>query len=557
MSECRAQYGQRSPPPSAASFWVCQSKYFAQRQSQEIRYPQYVVWELQPDKEAIQKQMSSLGGPVLSSRPHKVWWTPRHIQNLMALQGIKGPSYRLIHGNTKEIFNMKMETMGSPRNLSDDVLSAVQPHIRSWTKIYGKNYLQWPGSQAQLVVMEPELCKEILSNKDGAYPKREPEGYVKKLVGDSMGTTNQADKWSKVRKLANHAFHGESLKSMIPAMIASAETMLDGWKNHEGKEIEVYEQFRTAFSSSYLEGKSFFDNLMKLSFLLVKKFFQSQISRHQIFKSSDDIESEKLDKAMRDFIIVIVKKREKATTTGEENKFGNDYLGLLLKAHLDTNDLVDECKAFYFAGQETSNGLLAWIIFLLALHTDWQEEARKEVLQLFGKQNPTHDDISKLKTMSMIINESLRLYPSVLSIDRKVTREVKLGRLIVPANVELLISCLALHHEPEFWGKTCTFLNHIDSRKIALSMILQRYQFTLSPGYVHSPVDYLTIRPQHGVQVMLHKLFLCVFLLLLAFLNIFDKLWWAPTRIQKLMALQGIKGPSYRPIHGNTKEMME
>ncbi|VVA24174.1 Hypothetical predicted protein, partial [Prunus dulcis] len=120
--------------------------------------------------------------------------------------------------------------------------------------------------------------------------------------------------------------------------------------------------------------------------------------KNKIFKSSDDIESEKLDKAMHDFIIAIVKKREKATTTGEENKFGNDYLGLLLKAHLDTNDLVDECKAFYFAGQETSNGLLAWIIFLLALHTDWQEEARKEVLQLFGKQNPTHDDISKLKT---------------------------------------------------------------------------------------------------------------------------------------------------------------
>ncbi|XP_021824403.1 cytochrome P450 CYP749A22-like isoform X3 [Prunus avium] len=529
------------------------------RQSQEIRYPQFVVWELQPDK-----KMSSLGGLVvivssflclfvllaLIKAFHKLWWTPRRIQNLMALQGIKGPSYRLIHGNTKEIFNMKMETMGSPRNLSDDVLSAVQPHIRSWTKIYGKNYLQWHGSQAQLVIMEPELCKEILSNKDGAYPKREPEGYVKKLVGDSMGTTNQADKWAKVRKLANHAFHGESLKSMIPAMIASAETILDGWKNHEGKEIEVYEQFRlftsevisrTAFSSSYLEGKSFFDNLMKLSFLLVKNSFKVRFPGiSKIFKSSDDIESEKLEKAMRDSIIAIVKKREKAAKTGEENNFGNDYLGLLLKAHLDTNDLVDECKTFYFAGQETTNGLLAWIIFLMALHTDWQEEARKEVLKLFGKQNPTHDDIAKLKTMSMVINESLRLYPSVLSIDRKVTREVKLGRLIVPANVELLISCLALHHEPQFWGedvhrfkpdrflegvakatnnnvaaflpfgmgpRTCVGFNFAATEaKIVLSMILQRYHFTLSPGYVHSPVDYLTIRPQHGVQVMLHKL---------------------------------------------------
>ena len=43
--------------------------------------------------------------------------------------------------------------------------------------------------------------------------------------------------------------------------------------------------------------------------------------------------------------------------------------------------------------------LLAWTVFLLALHTDWQEEARKEVLQLFGKQTPNLDGIGKLTTV--------------------------------------------------------------------------------------------------------------------------------------------------------------
>lgn len=126
----------------------------------------------------------------------------------------------------------------------------------------------------------------------------------------------------------------------------------------------------------------------------------------KFFKTGDEIESEKLDKAMRNSITEIIKKREKKAMAGEEN-FGSDYLGLLVKAHLDTNDsqkisvddLVNECKTFYFAGQETTNGVLAWIVFLLAFHTDWQVKARKEVLQLFGKQNPTHDGIAKLKTV--------------------------------------------------------------------------------------------------------------------------------------------------------------
>lgn len=66
---------------------------------------------------------------------------------------------------------------------------------------------------------------------------------------------------------------------MIPEMITSTEVMLERWKNHEGEEIEVNEEFklltsevisRTAFGSSYLEGKNIFEMLMKLSFLTFK-----------------------------------------------------------------------------------------------------------------------------------------------------------------------------------------------------------------------------------------------------------------------------------------------
>ena len=91
--------------------------------------------------------------------------------------------------------------------------------------------------------------------------------------------------------------------------------------------------------------------------------------------------------------------------SGEEDSYGNDFLGLLVKAHNDANenerisvdDVVDECKTFYFAGQETTNSLLAWTVLLLSIHIEWQEEARKEVLSLFGKQNPNSEGIAKLK----------------------------------------------------------------------------------------------------------------------------------------------------------------
>ncbi|XP_017185090.3 cytochrome P450 CYP749A22-like [Malus sylvestris] len=485
----------------------------------------------------------------------KLWWTPNHIQNQMAAQGVHGPSYKFIHGSTKEILSMKRETMGRPRSLTHDIFSAVQPHIHAWSKIFGKNFLQWYGVQPQMIIAEPELCKEVLNNKDRNYRKQRSQGYIKKLLGDSISMA-EGEKWVKLRKLAHHAFHGENLKNMIPEMIKSSETMVQRWKTYEGKEIEVNEEFRfftsevisrTAFGSSFLEGKNIFEMLRELTSLIFRNTFKLRFPGISMFyKTSDEIKSEKLEKGIRDIITEIVRKREKTARTGEAGGFGRDYLGILLKAHHDANekqrisvdDLVDECKTFYFAGQETTNSLLAWTVFLLALHTDWQEEARKEVLELFGKENPNTDGLNKLKTMGMIINEALRLYPPVVSLTRESLKEVRLGQIVVPANVELHVANLALHHDPKYWGKdvqlfkperfsegvakatnnnavafmpfgmgprTCVGMNFaIIEAKIALSMILQRYSFTLSPGYVHSPIQFLTVRPQHGVQVILH-----------------------------------------------------
>lgn len=42
----------------------------------------------------------------------------------------------------------------------------------------------------------------------------EVDGFAKKLLGEAL-ITNEGEKWAKVRKLANHTFHAESLKVSI------------------------------------------------------------------------------------------------------------------------------------------------------------------------------------------------------------------------------------------------------------------------------------------------------------------------------------------------------
>ncbi|XP_030552325.1 cytochrome P450 CYP749A22-like [Rhodamnia argentea] len=495
----------------------------------------------------------------LAELAQKLWWHPLRIQRMMARQGIKGPPYRFIHGSTKETMKMITEARSTPMdNLSHDILPKVQPHIHAWINTYGRNYLSWYGTQAQLIISEPELIKEVLINRDKTYPKTGSKDFGKKLLGDGLVTTKDEVKWAKQRRLANHTFHGESLKNMVPAMVESVHMMLEKWKQQDGKEIDVYEEFklstsevisRTAFGSSYVEGRNIFEMTANLGLLLSRNSLRMRFpGMSKVWKTADEVQAEKLEKGIRGAILEIAKKREKKVMAGEADDYGDDFLGQLVKAYHDTdeskkitvNDLVDECKTFYFAAQETTTGMLTWVMLLLAVHSNWQEEARKEVLDVFGNEDPDSDGIAKLRTMSMIMNEALRLYPPVIGFNRKVNQQLRLGKLVLPANIQVFIANLKLHQDPEIWGedvhlfrperfaegvskatnnnavaflpfgfgpRMCVGMNFTTHQgKIVLSMILQRYTFKLSPGYIHSPAQILTTRPLHGLQVVFHPL---------------------------------------------------
>lgn len=93
----------------------------------------------------------------------------------------------------------------------------------------------------------------------------------------------------------------------------------------------------------------------------------------------------------------LIEKRMQAMKEGESHG-KDDLLGLLLESNMrDTDehgqsslgmtieDVIEECKLFYFAGMETTSVLLTWAMVLLCMHPEWQDRAREEVSGLFGK----------------------------------------------------------------------------------------------------------------------------------------------------------------------------
>lgn len=80
-----------------------------------------------------------------------------------------------------------------------------------------------------------------------------------------------------------------------------------------------------------------------------------------------------------------------------KEKIGNGQSNIVMTR----DEMITECKLFYFAGQESTSVLLTWTLVVLSMHLDWQERARQEVYQHFGKNKPDFDGLSRLKIVSI------------------------------------------------------------------------------------------------------------------------------------------------------------
>jgi PHYB activation tagged suppressor 1 len=121
----------------------------------------------------------------------------------------------------------------------------------------------------------------------------------------------------------------------------------------------------------------------------------------------------KLDKEIRKNLVTLIGRRQEATDDERLQGCAKDLLGLMINAGskggrrgqpvspITVNDIVEECKTFFFAGKQTTSNLLTWITVVLAMHPEWQERARQEVLDVCGAHDiPCREQLAKLKTVS-------------------------------------------------------------------------------------------------------------------------------------------------------------
>ncbi|PWA80894.1 11-oxo-beta-amyrin 30-oxidase [Artemisia annua] len=491
-----------------------------------------------------------------------VWVTPKRLEKHLRNQGFKGNKYKLLFGDMKELSMTFRQSKSKHINIDNE--DEVLPHIVAFThqslQKHGRNFITWMGWRPRVTFMDPELIKEVLTKiNDFQKPRSNPLG---RLLATGV-VTYEGDKWIKHRKIINPAFHVEKLKMMIPAFHLSCIEMVGKWEkmvsSKESCELDVWPHLqaltsdvisRTAFGSSYQEGIRIFELIREQGVYAMEAFQSLYIPGSRFLPTKRNMKMKAIDKQIRHSIGSIIDNRLKAMKAGEGNY--DDLLGIMLESNIKEveqhqnkshgmtiNEVIEECKLFYFAGQETTSSLLVWTMILLSKHQEWQSRAREEVLNVLGDNNIDLDGLNHLKVVNMIFHEVLRLYPPVVGLARKVDKDITLGRFSLPSGVLIGVPIMPIHYDEELWGsdamkfnpdrfsegiskatknrviyfpfgwgpRICVGQNFaLLEAKIALAMILQRFSFELSPSYVHAPNVVLTLQPQYGAHLILHKL---------------------------------------------------
>nr|WKR34929.1 cytochrome P450 CYP4NQ24 [Monolepta hieroglyphica] len=172
----------------------------------------------------------------------------------------------------------------------------------------------------------------------------------------------------------------------------------------------------------------------------------------------------------------IIDKRiaEKAETLQGNDSTVNDtglkkklaFLDLLLTCTIDGQplskaDLREEVNTFMYEGHDTTSAAISFALFSLATNPHIQEEAVREQQEIYDDWKNAKTSIAalnKMKYLELVIKETLRLYPSVPFIGRRLSEDLNWEGNLYEKGTNVLLSTFAMHRDPLYFPDPLEFM---------------------------------------------------------------------------------------------------
>ncbi|XP_060875829.1 cytochrome P450 4C1-like [Metopolophium dirhodum] len=355
-------------------------------------------------------------------------------------------------------------------------------------RIYEKHIVKfWLFNNLYIVLTRHQDIELILSNPKFLRKSKDYMVLQESIMGQGIFSIDDIGKWKNNRKMVIKGLNFTPTKSFIPIFYQEANVLAEilqekcVLKSNEcnisgpvsmatmemiGKTAlgvtfnaqtggcnQFVEHLQTAMHAwEYRVTHPWYLNNTLFRFSSVKR--EHDRSQKIINKLTDEIIKQKIIELSQN-----INNSEKKIERDNEDccQKSKTVLEILLgSSHkMDHEQIRDEIVTVMIGGQETTAMAITCTIFMLAHHQDVQNKVFEELQSIFVNEDrngpPTYKDFQQMKYVEMVIKETLRLFPPLPFLGRRLDEDMKIGEYMCPAGAALIICPIFVQSSPLYY----------------------------------------------------------------------------------------------------------
>ncbi|CAL1678416.1 unnamed protein product [Lasius platythorax] len=128
-----------------------------------------------------------------------------------------------------------------------------------------------------------------------------------------------------------------------------------------------------------------------------------------------------------------------------------------------TQEMIrDNIITVLMGATDTTAVTIDFVVLMLANFPDIQEKVYKELWEIYGTKTPKsapikYEDLQHMNYLDRVIKETMRIFPAVPIIGRRLTEDIEMDEVILPKGSDILIPFITLHRNEKYWPNPLVF----------------------------------------------------------------------------------------------------
>lgn len=417
--------------------------------------------------------------------------------------------------------------------------------LEVWTEAHFEETVVHDGLPflSAVVVSDPDAIQHVLLENAANYRK---DDLLLRILGAGLSDgllTVEGEKWRRQRRAVAPIFARKTIHEFAPAMQGAIDALVARWSAlAEGAVLDVAHEMslltldvlqRTIFSDGLgCDAEQFRDSMRAYFDALGRIDPMDALGLPAFLPRPTRLAERSMLRFFDSAVDSIIEDRRRHNAVHDAPR---DLLSLLLQAAdehaLSEAEVRANILTFIAAGHETTANALIWSLYLLSQSDEWAARITAEAKIARAK-----DPCAHLVATRAVIEEALRLYPSIAAISRVALDADRVGEEEIGAGTMVIVAPYVVHRHRRLWSqpdlfdparfmdparsaiqryaylpfgagpRTCIGAAFaLQEATLALSAIVGNFRLCLQPGFQVEPLLRITLRPRNGLPMQVHR----------------------------------------------------